>query len=65
MNSGLHLKMLDDLKKHLSNKQTGFLSKQVSECGIDSKKLYALVFSLTNTIHSNPLPECDSFDTLT
>ena len=38
-------------------KQRGFLIKQVSDCGRDSKKLYALVSSLMGTIQSNPLTE--------
>ena len=65
MNLCLHLKMLEDLTKNLSNKQReASLIKQLSNCGRDSKKLYALMTSLMGTIQSNPLPECDSFDTL-
>ena len=41
----------------------GFHSKQVSNFGRDSKKLYALVSNLMGTIQSNLLPECDIFDT--
>ena len=50
-------------KASIKQAKRGFLSAQVSNCGRHSKKLYALVSSLTGTTQSNPLPECDSFDT--
>ena len=63
MNSGLHLKMLEDLTKHVSNKQreASLVNKYLT--GRGSKKLHALVSRLMHTIQSNPLPECDSLET--
>ena len=37
-------------KASIKQAKRHFLSKQASDCGRDSKKLYALVFSLTGTI---------------
>ena len=50
-------------KASVKQAKRGFLSKQVFNCCRDSKKLYTLVSSLTGTIQSILLPECDSFDT--
>ena len=51
-------------KASIKQAKRGFLNKQVSDCGRNSKKLYALMSSLMGIVQSNPPSECDSFDTL-
>ena len=64
ISSGLHLKMLEDLTKHLSNKQREASLANKYSTVAETVRQCTLVSSLMGTNQSNPLPECDSFETL-
>ena len=57
--------VMSKYRSELQSAKKEILSNKVLDCGNDTRKLYALVNSLTGVPNNtNPLPECDNYEQL-